>query len=319
MDVLATLERIDLSRLGLVTVQQLLRAGITRPAVSQAVREGLVLHLGAGVYGSAPLPDPPRFVVTHAGPAPAYVIRVLAALYALGETATASGRTAAALRGWGMFVEPARTVEVSVPHGRGRASGAQVRLRQRRRLARERWEPGPGAQGIWVTTALQTVLDCCLALPLLEAVVVLDSALRAKAVTVEEVNRAAGRLAGHRDAARARRVLLLCDPASGSVLESVLRVRMVLAGITSFASQYDIAGRRGQPVLRVDFCAEEVRLLIETDGARWHPDPPRDQARDNTLAARGWRVQRFTWSQVVHEPELVLELIREALEWRTAG
>jgi len=60
-------------------------------------------------------------------------------------------------------------------------------------------------------------------------------------------------------------------------------------------------------------------LVIETDGARWHPDPPRDQARDNALAARGWRVLRFTWAEVVHEPELVLELLREALECRAAA
>jgi len=319
VDVLTTLERLDASRLGLVTVQQLLRAGVTRPALSRAVRQGQVLRLGAGVYGSAPLPDVPRFVTTDAGPAPAYVIRVLAALYALGDSATASGRTAAALRGWGMLVEPARTIEVSVPHGRGRASGTQVRLRQRRRLARERWVPGAGAKGIWVTTALQTVIDCSLALPLLEAVVVLDSALRARAITVEEVDRAAGRLSGHRDAARARQVLLLCDPANGSVLETVLRVRMALAGLSGFTSQYEVTGPRGQPVFRVDFCAEAVRLVIETDGARWHPDPPRDQARDNALAARGWRVLRFTWAQVVDEPQLVLELIREALECRAAA
>ncbi len=255
MYVLTTLERLDASRLGLVTVQQLLRAGVTRPALSRAVRQGQVLRLGAGVYGSAPLPDPPRFVTTDAGPAPAYVIRVLAALYALGESATASGRTAAALRGWRMLVEPARTIEVSVPHGRGRASGTQVRLRQRRRLARERWVPGGGAKGIWVTTALQTVIDCFLVLPLLEAVVVLDSALRARAITVEEVDQA-GRLSGHRDAARARQVLLLCDPANGSVLETVLRVRMALAGLSGFTSQYEVTGPRGQLVFRVDFCPD---------------------------------------------------------------
>jgi len=133
------------------------------------------------------------------------------------------------------------------------------------------------------------------------------------------VDRAAGRLSGHRDAARARQVLLLCDPANGSVLETVLRVRMALAGLSGFASQYEVTGPRGQPVFRVDFCAEAVRLEIETDGARWHPDPPRDQARDHALAARGWRVLRFTWAQVVYEPELLLELIREALECRAAA
>jgi very-short-patch-repair endonuclease len=54
-------------------------------------------------------------------------------------------------------------------------------------------------------------------------------------------------------------------------------------------------------------------VVVETDGSRWHPDPVRDQGLDNRLAAAGWRVLRFTWAQVVHDPAAVLALIRAAL------
>ena len=53
--------------------------------------------------------------------------------------------------------------------------------------------------------------------------------------------------------------------------------------------------------------------MVEADGSRWHPDPARDQGLDNRLGAAGWRVLRFTWAQVVHDPAAVLALLRDAL------
>jgi very-short-patch-repair endonuclease len=162
-----------------------------------------------------------------------------------------------------------------------------------------------------VTTAVQTVVDCALALPRLDATVVADSALRAGDVTVDELQEAVARLPGRRDAARARRVVEGCDPECGSVLESVQRVRMVLAGLDGFATQVVV---RRLPVLRVDFCFAAARLVVEVDGARWHQEPRRDQQRDNALAALGWRVLRFTWHEVVHDGASVVAAVRAALD-----
>jgi very-short-patch-repair endonuclease len=132
-------------------------------------------------------------------------------------------------------------------------------------------------------------------------------------VTLAELTRAARALPGVRAAARARRVLELADPESGSVLESVLRVRMHLAGIAGFSTQLVIRDDAGRHVLRVDFCFAEARLVVEVDGEKWHQDPARDRSRDNALAALGWRVLRYTWAEVVHQPERVLAEIRQAL------
>ena len=107
--------------------------------------------------------------------------------------------------------------------------------------------------------------------------------------------------------------MALCDADSGSVLESVLRVRMVQAGITGFTCQRVLTGHDGRYVLRVDFCFEAAQLVVEADGARWHPDGLLVRGKDNDLAAAGWRVLRFTWAEVVHEPARVLALVMAAV------
>lgn len=104
-----------------------------------------------------------------------------------------------------------------------------------------------------------------------------------------------GRLRGRRDATRLRQVLELADPCSGSVLDSVLRVRMVQDGLRGFTTQTVLRDSSGRHVLRADFCFEHARLVVEVDGARWHPDGDVDRRRDNALACSGWRVLRFTW------------------------
>ncbi len=122
-----------------------------------------------------------------------------------------------------------------------------------------------GTTRLRLTSPAQTVVDCALGLPLLEAVVACDSALRSGRVTVEDLERAAASLPGARGAGKARRVIAMADPASGSVLESVLRVRLVLSRIPGFVTQAVLG-----PALRVDFCFPEGGLVVEVDGKRWH-------------------------------------------------
>jgi very-short-patch-repair endonuclease len=316
VDVVEVIRRKGARTDGLVAARQLRHAGVSRQQVARAVAAGHVVRVRRAVYALAPLDVLPRYVVTEAGVAPAYAAHVRAALLSLGGGAFASHRSAAALYGWGMLVEPSRTIEVGVSHGRGVVKAAGVRVRQRRSPALAGVRVTPETAVLRVTSAVQTVVDCALDLPLLEAVVVADGALRAEHVSLEDLRVAAADLSGLADASRVRRVLSLCDPASGSVLESVLRVRMVLAGVSGFVSQKllrDLPGRH----LRVDFCFVGLGLVIEVDGRKWHPDPARDQARDNALAALGWRVLRYTWREVLDEAETVLAEISAAVACAT--
>ncbi len=309
MDIPAAVATCGRTRQGLAPLPALVRAGVDR---RRLVEHADVVRVRPRVYAMDPLPPWPQYVVTPEGLAPDHLAQVRAVLLSLGLRATASGRTAACLRGWQLLVEPARTVEVAVPHGRARTKLPHVRCRQRRSIPRELLCVVPGQDWLWVTTAIQTALDCLLELPLIEAVVAVDSALRAKDVTLAELAAAVAALPGRREAAKARRALELCDAASGSVLESVLRVRMLQADIGGFTCQRVLTGHDGRYVLRVDFCFEAARLVVEADGARWHQDGLLDRGTDNELAAAGWRVLRFTWAEVLHESERVLALIRAA-------
>lgn len=300
---------------GLVTPGMLKGTHLGSSLRSRAVADKVLVRVRPGVYGLTDLAPLPRHVVTDLGVASAYVAQVRAVLLSLGSSATASGRTAAALRGWGLFVEPNRVVDVAVPHGRSRVGLKGVRVTQRRHISRERLTALEGTDGLWVTSAEQTVIDCCTQLPTLQAVVVGDSALRAGAVTLEGLRTRARTLRGVREAERARRILALLDPECGSVLESVLRYRLLAAEVNGYSTQRTVRARDGQAI-RVDFCFEARRLVVEADGAKWHPDPGPDRLRDNMLARCGFRVLRFTWVEILHDHERV---VREIVEARDAG
>jgi very-short-patch-repair endonuclease len=53
------------------------------------------------------------------------------------------------------------------------------------------------------------------------------------------------------------------------------------------------------------------------DGKRWHLEPERDRLRDNVLASQGWRVLRYTWSEVVHDHRFLVAEIAAALDCGT--
>lgn len=103
---------------GLATPAQLRAAGITRSTLSRALGRAEVNRIHPGVYARSSLADWPVYSVTHLGVAPELVQHVRAALLSLGDTATAAGRTAACLRGWGLLVEPVKVIDVAVVQGR---------------------------------------------------------------------------------------------------------------------------------------------------------------------------------------------------------
>jgi very-short-patch-repair endonuclease len=82
-----------------------------------------------------------------------------------------------------------------------------------------------------------------------------------------------------------------------------------------------IARRAGLPVpltqqwvndFRVDFYWPELRLLVETDGLRYHRTPAEqaiDRLRDQVHTAAGLTCLRFTRAQVRFEPDHVQDVL----------
>ena len=67
---------------------------------------------------------------------------------------------------------------------------------------------------------------------------------------------------------------------------------------------------------RVDFVWAGLRLVVETDGLRYHrtvTQQAKDRARDQALVSVGFTVLRFTHAQVVYEPEQVVGILRTVL------
>jgi len=66
----------------------------------------------------------------------------------------------------------------------------------------------------------------------------------------------------------------------------------------------------------VDFLWPDHRVIVETDGWRYHRHRrafESDRARDARLVAGGYVVLRFTWRQVIHETLLVVVRIAQVL------
>jgi hypothetical protein len=201
---------------------------------------------------------------------------------------------------------------VTVERNRSRVVRAEARVHRQDLSADDRVH----RDGLELTTPLRTVLDLCRSLPLPEAVAVADSALRRGLVTVEELAGAARALPPAVGRGRVAAVVRLVDPWSGSVLESLFRVLLHLAGLPAPETQLGVRGPRGRWIGRVDFAWPSARLVVETDGYAFHADRSSyraDRRRSNALVLAGWRVLRFSWEDVVSAPDEVVAAVRAAL------
>ncbi|MGQ0843506.1 MAG: DUF559 domain-containing protein [Sporichthyaceae bacterium] len=163
-----------------------------------------------------------------------------------------------------------------------------------------------------VTSPLRTLLDCGRALSLVEAVVVLDCALRRGVVDLATLEAAAEAARGHGSAAL-RRAVAHVDARSESALESVLRL---LLWQTSARVVLQV---RMNGLGRVDFVLDGW-LVVEADGFAFHADRDsyrRDRRRANLLAVRGLVLLRFSYEDVRFRPDVVLEQVEALLASRS--
>lgn len=300
---------------GVATRAQLLAYGMTWRGLTAAVADGRLTRVGRGLYRDRPLPARGEHLLSAGSPDPGYVAEVREAQLRLGSTARAARGTAAVLWAIDMQVEPAG-ISLDVAHGRGAAPVDGVEVRESRRGGSVLWCPVPGTAPLAVTPAAETAVACAAELPLAQAVAVVDSALRRSLVTRPRLLDELARHQGAERRAHLRQVLPWCDARCGSLLESLLRVLLCEAGLPPPRTQHVLVDPRTGVASRVDFAWPGRRLVVEADGRRWH-DPAdardRDRRRDNTCATLGWRVLRFAWADVVHEPQAVVATVGAAL------
>lgn len=151
----------------------------------------------------------------------------------------------------------------------------------------------------WVTSPQRTVLDCARYLPFGEALAVGDSALRSGKVQADQLAKAAQALRGP-GRQRAMRLVACLDGRAESALESMLRARVIEAGMTGFVPQVQI--RDDGFFARVDLANPQLRIVLEADSFAYHGTRAalrRDCRRYVNLARLGWVLLRYSWEDVV--------------------
>lgn len=165
-----------------------------------------------------------------------------------------------------------------------------------------------------VTRRVPTVIACARSYDGAAALCVADSALREGQVTREQLLRAA-RLSPRTGRAKALRVVQLSDARAANPFESVLRWLCASVEGLCAVPQVDIAG-----VGRVDLMDTRLGIVIEAESFEFHGSLEafrRDTRRYTECARRGLVVVRFTWQEVMHQPDYVRAALADVVRERS--
>lgn len=141
----------------------------------------------------------------------------------------------------------------------------------------------------------------------------LDMALHVRLVTETSLQRWIQANPARRGVARLRRALELAAAATESPMETRLRLLLVLAGLPRPLIQPTLRGESGIFLARPDLYYAVHRLVIEYDGATHKDSLAQDNRRQNRLLEAGYRILRFTASDVLGNPSGVVSLVRRAI------
>ena len=98
-----------------------------------------------------------------------------------------------------------------------------------------------------------------------------------------------------------------------SVMESRLRLLLILAGLRPPRTQGSLRDEYGLFLARPDLYYPDARLAIEYDGASHRESLAADNRRQNRLIDAGYRLLRFTAGDVLDAPAAVVSMVRRAL------
>jgi very-short-patch-repair endonuclease len=106
------------------------------------------------------------------------------------------------------------------------------------------------------------------------------------------------------------------DPLSQKLIEALVRLPLVDAGIGPLISQYEVTTQSGILLAAIDLALSECRIALEADGRAGHDNDPAfvwDRRRDVLLADEGWIVIRFSWLDALR-PVYVVQTVTRAIE-----
>jgi very-short-patch-repair endonuclease len=166
-----------------------------------------------------------------------------------------------------------------------------------------------------ITAPEQTFLDLAAGLNLVALVVLGDSLIKAGRTSAAALRHAA--TAWHGCGAKlVRRAARHIREGVDSVMETRLRMLLVLAGLPAPEVNFILRHPDGSWWMRFDLCYPSLKLIIEYDGRQHAEDSDQwlhDLRRREALDRMGWRVIVITRQDYYQAPEEVLIRVRDAL------
>jgi hypothetical protein len=278
---------------GVVSLAQLRAAGLGAGAIRWRVRRGWLHRVHQGVYAVG------HRRLTARG-------RMWAAVLACGGPGRAALSHWSAAAAWDLCAVRSGPVDVTVAGGNRSSNGIRVH-----------------GEGVEETTTVDDGLPVTTVARTLRALATTTDRHRLERVIARAEHRRlldAALLAeqfGRRGGRRLEAALGAVQPTAPDLTRSELEERFLAlvagAGLPRPRVNQVVAGHE------VDFVWRDRRLIVETDGRTTHLTATafeRDRRRDAELTARGWRVVRFTWRQVVEEERRVVATLRRLLSRR---
>jgi very-short-patch-repair endonuclease len=241
------------------------------------------------------------------------MLKLQAASCRLPPAGAFSGLSAAWLHG--LDVEPCNPIEVTIPKGEGVSGRSGMKVSRARLVAQD----VVCVEGMRTTAILRTLEDLSRRMSLVEATVVADMALHSGGVELSAFMTWARTRCGGRGLINLRRVAEHADPKAESPMETRLRMLLVLSGLPRPAAQVPIHDRKGRFLGRPDLYYAERQLGLEYDGGIHRESLVEDNRRQNRLLEQGIRLLRFTASDVLSHPALVVAQVRAVLEGPRSG
>ncbi len=257
--------------LGLFTAADARRAGYEHAEIRQLCSSGAWIRLRRGVY----VPADTLATVEQGGRR--HEVDCLAVVLELTRrTAGVSHESAARLWGFPARRQFAGLVRLTDPTLSRRGRGytvTQAPLRSGEVVQR-------GALSL--TSAARTLLDCARQWELEDAMVALDAALLAGAVSAKRPDDGLASLRGWPGARRAARAVTLADGRAESPLETRGRLRIVGAGLPAPELQVEIRSS-GRLVAVVDAWFDDAAVAVQFDGRIKYTDPWRERSAEHVL------------------------------------
>lgn len=155
-------------------------------------------------------------------------------------------------------------------------------------------------RGVRATRPMRTLSDVCRRLSGVEALVVIDASLHLKLIDKSALLDAAS--------PRLRHFGPLAEAAE-SPMETRLRWLLVQAGLPRPQVQAPLSDAHS----RADLYYPDARLVIEFDGGNHRDRLVEDNCRQNLLMSAGYKVLRFTASDIYDRQPTIVAQVRQAL------